>query len=33
VPGEKARAHAQRLQLLEEEAKRKGSGLWAAVRK
>jgi endonuclease YncB( thermonuclease family) len=29
VPGEKARAHAQRLQLLEDEAKRKGRGLWA----
>jgi len=29
VPGEKARAHAQRLQLLEEQAKQKGRGLWA----
>ncbi len=29
VPGEKARAHAQRLQLLEDEAKRRRRGLWA----
>ena len=29
VPGEKARAHTQRLQLLEEQAKQKGRGLWA----
>jgi endonuclease YncB( thermonuclease family) len=29
VPGEKARAHTQRLQLLEEQAKQKGFGLWA----
>ena len=29
VPGEKARSHAQRLQLLEDEAKAKGRGLWA----
>jgi endonuclease YncB( thermonuclease family) len=29
VPGEKARAHAQRLQVLEGEAKQKGRGLWA----
>ena len=28
VPGEKSRAHAQRLQLLEAEAKLKGRGLW-----
>ena len=33
VPGEKSRAHAERLQLLEEEAKRKGRGLWAAAAK
>lgn len=29
VPGEKARAHAQRLQVLEEQARQKGRGLWA----
>jgi endonuclease YncB( thermonuclease family) len=29
VPGERARAHTQRLQLLEEQAKQKGRGLWA----
>jgi endonuclease YncB( thermonuclease family) len=29
VPGEKARSHAQRLQLLEDEAKARGRGLWA----
>jgi endonuclease YncB( thermonuclease family) len=29
VPGEKSRAHTQRLQLLEDEAKQKGRGLWA----
>ena len=29
VPGEKSRAHVQRLRLLEEEAKQKGRGLWA----
>jgi endonuclease YncB( thermonuclease family) len=29
VPGEKARSHAERLQLLEGEAKAKGRGLWA----
>jgi endonuclease YncB( thermonuclease family) len=29
VPGETARAHAQRLQLLQEQAKQKGRGLWA----
>ena len=29
VPGEKSRAHSQRLRLLEEEAKQKGRGLWA----
>ncbi len=28
VPGEKARAHAERLQLLEAQAKEKGRGLW-----
>ena len=28
VPGEKSRAHAERLQLLEEQAKQKGRGLW-----
>lgn len=28
VPGEKARAHAERLRLLEEEAKRQRRGLW-----
>jgi endonuclease YncB( thermonuclease family) len=33
VPGEKARAHAQRLLLLEEQAKRTGRGLWAAAKK
>jgi endonuclease YncB( thermonuclease family) len=31
LPGEKGRAHAQRLQLLEAEAKRKRRGLWAAA--
>jgi endonuclease YncB( thermonuclease family) len=31
VPGEKARAHAQRLQLLEEQAKKSRRGLWAAA--
>jgi endonuclease YncB( thermonuclease family) len=30
--GEKARAHAQRLQVLEEHAKQKRRGLWAAAR-
>ena len=30
--GEKARAHSQRLQVLEEHARQKRSGLWAAVR-
>jgi endonuclease YncB( thermonuclease family) len=29
VPGEKSRAHSERLQLLEDEAKHKGRGLWA----
>jgi endonuclease YncB( thermonuclease family) len=29
VPGEKSRAHAERLQLLEAEAMHKGRGLWA----
>lgn len=29
VPGETARAHAQRLQVLQEQAKQKGRGLWA----
>ena len=29
VPGEKSRAHAQRLQLLESEAKEKRRGLWS----
>ena len=29
VPGEKARSRAQRLQLLEDQAKAKGRGLWA----
>ena len=29
VPGEKSRAHVQRLLLLEDEAKQKGRGLWA----
>jgi len=29
TPSEKARAHAQRLQVLEGEAKHKGRGLWA----
>ena len=33
VPGEKSRAHAERLRLLEVEAKRKGRGLWAAAAK
>lgn len=33
VPGEKARAHAQRLQVLEEQAKQKGRGLWADGKK
>ncbi len=28
VPGEKARAHAERLQILEAQAKEKGRGLW-----
>jgi len=29
VPGEKARSHAERLQLLEDQAKARGRGLWA----
>jgi endonuclease YncB( thermonuclease family) len=29
VPGEKARSHNERLQLLEGEAKAKGRGLWS----
>lgn len=33
IPGEKAGARARRLQLLEEQAKRKGHGLWATARK
>jgi endonuclease YncB( thermonuclease family) len=33
IPGEKARAHAQRLQLLEDQARQKGRGLWAAAKK
>ena len=33
VPGEKARAHAQRLQLLEARAKQQGRGLWAAAKR
>ena len=33
VPGEKARAHSQRLQLLEEQAKKSGRGLWAAAQR
>jgi endonuclease YncB( thermonuclease family) len=33
VPGEKSRAHAERLRLLEEEAKYRRRGLWAPVPK
>jgi len=32
VPGEKARAHARRLQLMEERAKQEGRGLWARTK-
>ena len=32
VPGEKSRAHAERLRILEDEAKQKRRGLWAATK-
>jgi len=31
IPGEKARAHAERLRLLEEQARQGRRGLWAAA--
>ena len=32
IPGEKSRSHAERLRLLEEQAKQKRRGLWAPAR-